>query len=102
MGVVYFLLGTTASESSEEKFDYKGDMSKNGTLIEDISSWKKNVPPHNRNGYIFPQRSVAEKYGYSWQIQAWNLFRNEFVHGQVQGDIDIITEVTFSSSEIYE
>ena len=85
MGVVYFLLGTTLSDSPEEKFDYKGDMSKNGTLIEDIASWAKNVPAHNRNGYIFPQSAVAKRNGYEWQVQAWNLFRNEFVHNQVQG-----------------
>lgn len=82
VGVAMFLLGQTLMDAPDHKFDYKGDLELNGTRVPDFPDWK-NVVGHNKNGYIFPQREVAAAKGYTWQVQIWNLFRNEFIHNQV-------------------
>jgi len=84
IGLAFLLSGVTALESPTEKFDYKHSLDTNGTKIEDFSFWQHNVPGHNFNGYVFPQAHKAAAEGWSWQVQVWNLFRNEFIQsGQV-------------------
>jgi len=85
IGLAFLLSDVTARESPAEKFDYKHSLGTNGTKIEDFKFWKNNVPGHNFNGYIFPQPNRAKKEGWTWQVQVWNLFRNEFIQsGQVE------------------
>eukprot|EP01035_Chromulina_nebulosa_P016983 gene16983-22480_t len=88
VGVVHLLMGQSLKTASEDKFDYKGNLSSDGTRIEEIPFWKNNVPPHNYNGYVFPKKELAEANGYQWQIQQWSLYANLFIDGQVNDILD--------------
>jgi len=90
VAVAFLLLGTTLREEQlEGKLDKQYDLNSNGTKIEDFPTWKHNVPPHNFNGHVFPQKDVGLANDWQWQVQVWSLFRNEFIHnGQVE---DVLT-----------
>lgn len=87
IGLAFLLSDVTASESPSEKFDYKHSLGTNGTKIEDFPFWSHNVPGHNFNGYVFPQAERANKEGWKWQVQVWNLFRNEFIQSDQVDDV---------------
>jgi len=54
-----------------------------GSRIPDFPHWKANVPGPNYNGFVFPKQPNSEQ----WQVQIWNLFRNEFQHGGQVEDV---------------
>lgn len=54
---------------------------KHGSRIPNFPQWKSNVPGPNYNGFVYPKQPNDSP----WQIQIWNLFRNEFQHhGQIE------------------
>ena len=84
------LSGGELLTAPDEKFDKHRDninLSSIATKIENIAHWKSNVPAHNYNGHIFPEKELGAGKGWQYQIQVWNLFRNEFIHGGQVEDI---------------
>ena len=83
--VVDLLLGKydTKDTLRTGKFDYH-HMDDDGTIIDDVSWWEKNVPPHNHNGYIYPKPFNNTYKEHHWQLQMWSLFRLEFIHKQAK------------------
>jgi hypothetical protein len=81
--VVFLLLGKYSTKETLQtgKFPYE-DMDIDGTIIQDFSFWKDNVPPHNHNGYIFPKPFNDTYKEHKWQLQMWSLFRREFLYKQ--------------------
>ena len=90
VGLVYYLLGIyTLDTAPDTKFDRHLDISDISDRIENFDFWKENVPPHNYNGNIFPQRNVSAQRGIQWQIQMWSLYTGKFFeNGQIE---DILT-----------
>ena len=86
--IAYFLMGVNATrhELAFEKFDYT-EMDRIGTIIEDYPFWENNVPPHNHNGYVMPEKSYAAKNNWTFQVQIWSLFRKLYVDDQA---VDIL------------